>query len=105
MAPATFVTLQQAKDHLRISTPADDPGDAALQDQIDRAEAVILDYLKDDPPTAGDLVITQAILLTLAELDRFRGDDEGAYSQATTAGDLSPVVTNLLRRKRTPAIA
>jgi hypothetical protein len=102
---AGFVTLAQAKAHLRIATPADDPGDVALQDQIDRAEAVILDYLKDDPPTAGDLVITQAVLLTLAELDRFRGDDEGAYSQGVTAGDLSPVVTNLLRRHRTPAIA
>jgi hypothetical protein len=102
---AQFVTLDQAKGHLRITTPADDPGDAILQDQIDRAEAVILDYLKDNAPTAPDLVITQAILLTLAELDRFRGDDEGTYSQATTAGDLSPVVTNLLRRKRTPALA
>jgi len=102
---AAFVTLDEAKAHLRITTPADDPGDAVLQDQLDRAEAVILDYLKDDTPTPPDLVITQAILLTLAELDRFRGDDEGSYSQAVTAGDLSPVVTNLLRRKRTPAIA
>ena len=102
---AQFVTLDQAKGHLRLSTPADDPGDPVLQDQLDRAEAVILDYLKDNPPTAPDLVITQAVLLTLSELDRFRGDDEASYSQPTTAGDLSPIVTNLLRRKRTPAIA
>jgi len=106
---ATYVTIAEAKEHLRIRTPADDPGDAAIQARLDRAEAIVLDYLKPqpDPLTIAppDPVIAAAILLTLAELDRFRGDDESSYSQATTAGDLSPVVTNLLRRKRTPALA
>ena len=104
---ATYVTIAEAKEHLRIRTPADDPGDAAIQAMLDRAEAIVLDYLKpqEPPPAATDPVIAAAILLTLAELDRFRGDDESTYSQATTAGDLSPVVTNLLRRKRTPALA
>jgi hypothetical protein len=100
-----FVTLAQAKTHLLIDTPADDPGDPAIQDLIDRATAIILDYLKNPAPAEPDLVISQAILLELAELDRFRGDDSDTDRQSLTDGDLSPVITNLLRRKRIPAMA
>lgn len=102
-----FVTLAEAKGHLRIYTPADDPGDAVIQAELDRAEAIIVDYLKpQDPPLdPGDKVVAAAVLLQLAELDRFRGDDPADAAQATTAGDLSPVITNLLRRHRMPALA
>jgi hypothetical protein len=47
-----LVTLQEGKDHLRLTTPAGDAGDADLQLKLDAAEAVIVDYLKvPDPAT------------------------------------------------------
>ena len=42
---ATYVTIAEAKEHLRIRTPADDPGDAAIQARRPRRSDV-LDYLK-----------------------------------------------------------
>jgi hypothetical protein len=101
------VSLQQAADHLRI--PAYLPGSPQTADpdlvlKLAQAEAVILDYLKDDAPDHSPL-ITAAILLQLGELWRFRGDDLENLQIAHTAGDLSPVVTNVLRRLRDPALA
>lgn len=98
------VTLQQAKDHLLITTPPGDPGDVFLQQQLDMAEVIILDYLKCPAPDPS-LVINAAILLQLGELWRFRGDDVKDQGPNYTDGYLSPVITNLLRRLRDPAIA
>lgn len=100
---ATYVTLQQAKDHLKITTPPGDAGDADLFVKLDSSEAIVLDYLKTQTPTVAPALLVPAILLQFGELFRFRGDDADGPQQ--TAGDLSPVVTNLLRRSRDPALA
>lgn len=113
---AGHVTLQMAVDHLLIPIVLDadpiDPRQRDLEVKLAAAEAIIFGYLKTVPPewvdentTPPDVVA--AILLQLAELWRFRGDDrsnEGA-NQDATLGQLSPTITNLLRRRRDPALA
>ena len=55
---------------------------------------------EDDP------IVQAAILLQLGELWRFRGDDvKDTTDEDLTIGQLSPIVTNLLRRYRDPAYA
>jgi len=60
-----LVTLQEGKDHLRLTTPAGDAGDPDLQLKLDAAEAIIVDYLKVADPTVftADRIVQQAILL------------------------------------------
>ncbi len=101
------VTLAQAAAHLRIE--ANLPGSPQTPDpdlvlKLAQAEAVVLDYIKNDAPDNSP-VINAAILLQLGELWRFRGDDLESQNAKQTSGDLSPVVTNLLRRWRDPALA
>lgn len=96
---AAYATLQQAKDQVRITTSAQD---TQVQRTLDAAEAVVLDYVKTPQPSNAR-VIQQAVLIQFAEFWTFRGDDAQAPTQ--TDGDLSPVVTNLLRRMRDPALA
>ena len=45
-----------------------------------------------------------AILLQFAELNRFRGDDVDKDVAPQTDGNLSPQITNLLRRFRDPVL-
>lgn len=109
----SLITLAQAKAHLRIDTPSVSPTDAAEADlllKMAQAESIILDYLKV-PVTSPEYwnettvppLVQAAVLLQLGELYRFRGDDVEA--PAHTIGDLSPVITNILRRYRDPALA
>jgi hypothetical protein len=130
-----YVTLQQAADHLLLPIDVtQDPPDARLRDvqqKLAAATAIILDYLKIPPPLTVnplnggtriynpdpspppvDPVIQQAILIQLGELWGIRGDDESGalmHSRGTTdpglMSQLSPTITNLLRRKRDPALA
>jgi hypothetical protein len=107
---ATFVTLDQAKRRLRV-TSADD---IDLQDLVDQAEAHVLDWCRK---TARSQAITDtwtpanvprqvvaAILVQTAELDRFRGDDpEGPLRQE--GEELSVLVRELLRAYHDPVIA
>lgn len=109
----SLISIDQAKAHLRIDTPSGSPLDAADQDlllKIEAAEGIILDYLKipvTSPAywdsTTVPALVQAAILIQLGELYRFRGDDQEHGPQ--TAGDLSPLVTNILRRYRDPALA
>ena len=101
---AVLVTLTQAKDHLRITTPALDPGDVDLQLKLDQAEAIILDYLQPVDalwvsPETVPLVVTAAILLMLARLYEHRGDAEKEDA------DLWLAIDRLLVRYRHSAIA
>lgn len=112
--PGPFLTLQEAKDHLRITTPAGHPDDVDIQAKLDAAQAIILDYCNTTATwrdvtatwTAATVPqpVTAAMLLELGELMRFRGDDlEAPERQPDT--DLSPQIVGLLRRSRDPVIA
>lgn len=104
-----ILTLQQAKDHLNIWTPIASPLDAVDRDismKMEEAESIILDYLKSDDgwdDTNVPPLVRAAILQQLAELYRFRGDDE--RGPVYEDGQLSPTITNILRRYRDPALA
>lgn len=115
----SLITLAQAKLHLRIdvpTTPTPDPGDADIEMKMAAAEAIVLDYLKV-PATSPTLwtdendappLVQAAILIQLAELYRFRGDDPGTVISAPArdlGGSLSPIVEGMLRRYRDPALA
>lgn len=102
---STIVTLDEAKQHLRRLTPAGDPSDADLQLKIDQAEAIIQDYCEAEALDPTDLVIKAAILLELAELDRWRGDDAETQQRAPADGYLIPIVTAILHRRRPIPIA
>lgn len=113
---ATLVTLAQAKGHLQINTPTVSPldsQDADIEMKLAQAEDIILDYLKvqgQSPPewtiSTVPPLVQAAILLQLAELFRFRGDDAGGGNTPVYEdGQLSPSITNILRRYRDPALA
>jgi hypothetical protein len=119
MATVSMVTLQQAKDHLRITTPPGHPDDADLTLKLDAATAIIrrfvgrseygLSYVTAwQSPETTDPDAQAAVLLQLGELWRFRGDDPGASTLAPPRGelgDLSPVLIGLLRRFSDPVLA
>jgi hypothetical protein len=109
-----FVTLQQAKRHLRIAYGDEDED---LQDKVEQASAIIVDYLKmpdhgwtdaqdGSPPTrsTAPMVVQAATLLMLSTLWEFReGEAQPNYNQAD--GYLPKAVTALLHRLREPAYA
>jgi len=106
-----IVTSQQAIDHLKlpIVIGASDPQEADVVAKLAAADAIILDYLKAAPDVVWTdpqlALLSAAILLQFGELWRYRGDDPETDAAPTTAGDLAPTLTNLLRRLRHPAIA
>ena len=114
---ATLVTLQQAKDYLRLATPAGHPDDGALTSALAAAEYVILEYLSPYPedgvivagwtPETAPAIVPQMILFQTGEYWRFRGDDleGGGPRRDLERGDLHPLVVGALRRLRTPVIA
>jgi hypothetical protein len=104
---ATLVTLQEAKEHLKITTPDGDPADADLQAKVDEAEAVIIDYMQAGPVDdfVGDWIVRAAILIQVGQLDRFRGDDDRDRLPPRPAdGYLLPEITSLLQRKKRFAV-
>lgn len=101
---AVLVSLTQAKGHLRITTPALDPGDVDIQLKLDQAEAIILDYIKTPDPLWVDPAtvhpnVSAAILLMLARLYEHRGDFEKEDA------DLWSSIERLLVRLTTSALA
>lgn len=114
---ATLVTLQQAKDHLRLATPAGHVDDPALQLMLDAAEYAITEYLSPYPEdaaivqgwdaTSAPKIVPEMILFQTGEYWRFRGDDleGGGPRRDLDRGDLHPIVVGALRRLRTPVIA
>jgi len=114
-----IVTLAQARAHLRLSAAE---GATDLVDKLAAAEAVVLDYIRrpDDadwtariedwvagatvsPAAEVPLQIKAAILMQMAELWAFRGDDlDGPKREAP--GDLSPTIKALLYKFRDPAL-
>lgn len=115
-----LVTLQQACDHIRrpdldvgTSSPEASSEVRDLEMKLAIAQQTILDYLKDranedwDDPSTTPPLVQGAILIQFAELWRFRGDDPGSIESAPKYedGQLSPTITNMLRRYRDPALA
>lgn len=103
-----LVSLDQARDHLRVIHNDDDED---IFSKIEQASAIILDYLKlDAVPTGwGNLsgespsgtgvphLVQAATLLVLGELHNKR--------EASGADVISPAVVSILNRYRDPAMA
>jgi len=105
-----FVTLEEAKAHLRIDT---DAGDDELQQKIYSASASVLDYIQSSRDVIvnddGDVIegtneldrVKMATLLLVGILDRVRnGEEETTYHQ----GYLPFTVTSLIYSLRKPTI-
>jgi hypothetical protein len=108
---ATFVTLDQAKRRLRVTSTTED---VDLQDLIDQAEAHVMEWCSTTAraKTVADAwtsdtvpkVVVAAILVQTAELDRFRGDDtDGPPRQ--DGEELCVTVRELLRPYHDPVVA
>ena len=112
----TLVTLQQVKDHLRITTAPGDAGDADLQQKLDAAQAKVVSWCSTTPraKAIADLwtdtttvppVVTAAILIETGELDRFRGDDPDGPPRDPPGEALTVMVRELLRTYHDVGIA
>ena len=113
-----LITLAQAKAHLGITTPQGDVDDPTLQQKVDAAQMVILNYVgrtahgialaalwTDPDETPAD--VRQCTLIMVAEFFRFRGDDPDFASdrpQRWADSDLPPVVLGMLRRYGDPVL-
>ena len=108
-----FVTLDQVKARLRITSTAEDTD---LQSLADEAEAQIVGWCSTTPrakaiadtwidETTVPKVVVAAILVQTAERYRFRGDDTEAVPRPDEPGDLSVTVRELLRAYHDPGIA
>lgn len=109
-----LVTLQMAKVHLK-----GEHDDVDLQMKLDAAHEIVLDWINqridaDEAVTWAETIagwtmatvpkrVQQAILLQLAELHRFRGDDEQSATPMSVRP--APAVELLLSRLRDPAVA
>ena len=111
-----FVTLEQAKAHLGITTPPGHVDDPRLQLQLDGAQFWVLGYV--GRTVAGQTIVATwvdplttpadvqaAVLILVAEFWRFRGDDlEDAGPPRCKDTDAPPVVLGLLRRYGGPVL-
>jgi hypothetical protein len=120
-----LITLQQAKDHLKITTPPGDVEDPDLILKIAVAEELVRDYVAQrrddpadawastvaawdvdaDPPVLPPFRVQAAVLLQLGDLWRYRGDDLATDQPTRASGELAQGVTALLYRLRDPAVA
>jgi hypothetical protein len=108
-----FVTLDQVKARLRITSTAED-GD--LQAIADEAEAQIVGWCSTTPrakavadtwtdATTVPKVVVAAILVQTAERYRFRGDDTDGPIRKPDGEELNVTVRELLRAYHDPGIA
>jgi len=109
---AKFVTVDQAKRRLRLTSTAEDQD---LADIIDQAEAHIVGWCSKTPrskaiadtwidaDTVPDQVVL-AVLLQTAELYRFRGDDADGPPRVD-GEELATPVRELLREFHDPVVA
>jgi len=112
-----FVTLEQAKMHLKLSLDVDTE-DEDLQIKLFVAHEVVMDYLTQRVSEASDWAATvqawtadtvpkrviAAILIQFGELYRGRGDDSDRRNDQPL-GTLCPDVVKLLYRLRDPAVS
>jgi hypothetical protein len=114
-----LVDRAAAKAHLRILTPDGDPTDLDFDQKLAAAEDHVLDYVSRNEPgttlalewTSPDLTparVQAAVLIVLADLWRFRGDDPGAEALGPgrdPSTDLPRAAMGLLRRFTDPVLA
>lgn len=98
---AALVTLDVAKEHLRLEGTAEDPRITRL---IDEASAYIQNYMADkgDPDWTPDTVppqVRSAVLIKLTDLHDYPGDD------MTKAETTRLAIVQLLMTLRPPAFA
>jgi hypothetical protein len=106
-----LVTLDKAKKHLGVTT---DDQDELIGDKLEDAIGIVVDYLtrRDTvwnaamsawTPDTVPGAVRAAVLITLAELHRFRGDD----AEAIPRTDVGPsrVVRSLLAPYHDPGMA
>jgi hypothetical protein len=108
---ALFVTLEAAKDHLRVT---DDASNADIELKLDQAEGIILQRCNSTawwraitPTWTADTVppaIQSAILLLLTHLYEHRGDDSGS-SFRTPATAVWDAVDRLISPNSDPVLA
>lgn len=110
---ASLVTYQQAKDHLRLT---DDNAQADVELKMEQATQIVLNRIERDPadspvwvsspaPDDTEFALVQAmILLELAELWRFRGDDDDKPNDPRDLGRLSPRAERIAYRLKGPAL-
>lgn len=109
---ALFVTLEQAKQRLRITTTDED---VDLQSMIDQAEAHIVNWCSVTAASRAIVatwtavtvppVVVVAILIQTGELDRFRGDDVNGPPRPDADGGPCVPVRELLRAYHDLAMA
>ncbi len=98
-----IITLEEAKRRLRI---LHDFEDAAIEEAIDLASAIVFDYIKREyEPATDDLdgSLKAATLIMLSHFWDNRGSEN--VSAGLADGYLPQNFTMLLHRKRDPAIA
>lgn len=113
---ADLVTVAQAVAHLKLddATAAAEAADLALK--LAQATAVVLVHIEreenewtsaTDPKTDLEFALVQAAILeTLGDLYRFRGDDADGPTESLAAGAyLRPNVRRKLHALRRPSLA
>jgi len=102
-----FVSLERAVAHVRAS---DSERDDVLE-KLAAAEAMILGYVTTDAvddwdsPDTTPAAVRGAVLIQLAQLFRFRGDDERGAGPDYGGGQLSPEVRLILAPYHDPVVA
>jgi len=101
-----LVTLSDAKAHLRVTTTTED---ADLQQKVNAASAVIVDYLKDRADASWDeltapLPVQMATLLLVAYLWQHRGDDPADRDDLAVNQGVWSEIDPLLMRFRDPTL-
>jgi hypothetical protein len=90
------VTIAQARFDMRCD---DEVTDEQVQDLIDRATAIVLDYIKI-PLIPDDMVLSGVVLSAIRLVAVGLFQDPSSDNQV-----LSPAIKSLLARSRDPAIA
>ncbi len=124
MTIPTIVTIEQVQAHLNLPIVGDaSEYDHDLQRKIDAATQLVCEHISDRQPADPDWIleieswglegspenpppplIQLAVMETVADFYRFRGDDAGD-DRGRQLGYLPLPVSNLLHRYRSPALA
>jgi uncharacterized phage protein (predicted DNA packaging) len=108
--PEDLVSLDQVKQHLRVTWTSEDDLIALY---VKQATAIVLDYLtREDDDWIAEIeawnddtvppAVQAAILMQTAELYRFRGDEDAPQRED---GYMTPLIKAMLTPYRDPSVA